>query len=371
MISRMEVLRELLFELDEVSRANDLKYSITGPQGVEMLKSNSMPKKFDYLTVTMTLGDIERFIDAVNGKVDGREVEYFLNNPNARGIQFRYCNNNTTCINVKEIGNHTNYGMYIKILPLNDLSLKNRSTERLKLMKKIWKGSKKTLLSSNSKNFLQMSLIKIYMFFIGSYKFGIRMYNLNKKLRGIDSWNNIRDCQKVGFGRAYYKVKSQWEVDDIIVDNHKIMFCNEVLEQKAEPLLRHITVMTNDIENTEIPYSEIMSSPDFPELAKAKNERDLYIRTVTKANQATKYIGTAWNTYLMSRNVVNLKNRYNDKRINKIKKLIKRKEIKRYYQFMNPYLKARKKWTKMGVPFIKIDELEDLITYAKKKFYNK
>lgn len=209
------------------------------------------------------------------------------------------------------------------------------------------------------------------MFFIGSYKFGIRMYNLNKKLRGIDSWNNIRDCQKVGFGRAYYKVKSQWEVDDIIVDNHKIMFCNEVLEQKAEPLLRHITVMTNDIENTEIPYSEIMSSPDFPELAKAKNERDLYIRTVTKANQATKYIGTAWNTYLMSRNVVNLKNRYNDKRINKIKKLIKRKEIKRYYQFMNPYLKARKKWTKMGVPFIKIDELEDLITYAKKKFYNK
>ena len=92
---RRRVMLELLCGCDQICRANGLKYTITGTFAENVLEGR-IPDDYDYIFIAMTTGDLERFVDIVNSEAyPNREVEYFLNNPNATGHEYRFCNNET------------------------------------------------------------------------------------------------------------------------------------------------------------------------------------------------------------------------------------------------------------------------------------
>ena len=85
--SRKEVVTDLLFELDDICRKNNLKYTLTGTFANTVAEEGKFPDEYDYITIAMTQGDIERLIEIVNTSENKhREIEYFLNNPYARGF---------------------------------------------------------------------------------------------------------------------------------------------------------------------------------------------------------------------------------------------------------------------------------------------
>lgn len=365
MKTRMEVLRDLLFELDDICRNNGLKYTLTGTFLDEAVERGDFPELYDYINVAMTRGDIDRFIHLVNGKIPGRQVEYFLNNPYARGLQYRYCNSNTTLINIKGVGNHVNYGFYIRMIPINDASVGGRKGKVLKFSKAAWKGSTKTLASSVGKRKAQVMLLKGFSTVVGKERWGKWLFEYNDKLRRIDRWEDISHVNRITIARARFTEKTNWEIKNIELDGRPIMYAEELLERRPVKEPTHNTVVMNEIENTEIPYTEVMNSDEFKEIFTAKEYRDEYLKVIVKADKPTKYLRRVWNIYLMTRDVVDFRDTYNEEMISKIKSAIDEKNEEQYYEYMQPYLRARRKWKRLRIPFLPNDDLERIIAYAK------
>lgn len=369
MKSRMDVLRELLVELDQICRENNLKYTLVGEVANQIAENNTFPELYDYISVGMTLGDIHRLIKIVDD-IDGRQIEYFMNNENARGLQFRFCNSNTTLINVKEIDNHVNYGFYIRIRPINDGSNTGFKAKILRLAKGVWKGSCKTMASSNSKRKVLVVLSKMIVGVLGCKNVRKWIYNYNYKLRAIDSWNDIASLNRVVIGKAAFVESEEWELVDVNVDGNTFMYAPNVIGRYIEALPTHQTVMMNDIENTEIPFTEIINNEQFSEFNKTKEYRDEYLKIVTLANKPAKYIKKCWNTYRMSKDVVAFEDTYNDEVISKIEDAMDNCNQELYFEYMQDYLRAKRRWRRLDVPFIKNDTLEDIIKRAKEVFEN-
>ena len=369
MKSRMDVLRELLVELDQICRENNLKYTLIGDVAKELVENNAFPESFDYISVGMTLGDIHRLIKIVDN-INGRQVEYFMNNKYARGLQFRFCNSNTTLINVKEIDNHVNYGFYIRIRPINDRRKTGFKSKILKLAKGVWKGSCKTMASSNSKRKVLVVLSKMIVGVLGRENVRKWLYNYNYKLRAIDNWDELENIDRVTIGKAAFIDQESWELLDVNIDGDTFMYTPNVIERHIETLLTHQTVMMNDIENTEIPFAEIIGSEEFIELNKTKEYRDEYLKIVTLANKPAKYIKKCWNTYLMSKDVVSFKEIYDDEMIHKVENAIDAFDEELYKEYMSDYIRARNKWRRLEVPFIENNVLENIIKRAEEVFEN-
>lgn len=368
MKNRMDVLRDLLFELDGICRANDLKYTLVGDAAQSIYENREFPAAYDYISVAMTEGDAERLIEIVNSKNTNRSVEYFLNNPLAKSIQYRFCNNDTTLINVKEIGSHVNFGFYIKIMPIKDMTTSGFKGKLLRLFKAAWKGSAKTLSSCNGKRIIPVIILKGAVNLIGRRRAAKWLYKYNSKLRRIDKWEDIAACGKVGIGKKIFNSETVWIPETINVGNNKVFIAEAVVGSNIDRNYSHATVVMNDIENAEIPFSEIINGSDFNILLNTKKIRDDYLSTVTRANKAAKYIGHAWRIYLMTRDVVYLKELYDDELISHIKRTIDDRDYEQYRENMRPYLAARKKWKRLKVPFLKSERLEKIIDRAKESF---
>lgn len=372
MISRTNILSQLLFEFDGICRSNGLKYSLINSEGKSVLDKGVLPENTDYMAVAMTMGDIERFISIVNNGNSDREVEYLLNNPDARNLQYRYCNSNTTLINVKEIGNHKNYGMYLRIVPINDASVKGNKNKFLKFMRAAWKGSKKSIASCNYKRIVPVILLKIFVGIFGKKRIAKFIYNYYHKLKFIDKWEDIKDCRLVAVGRKRITPEEEWTIEDIKVDDEHFVMCSPDLAYMNNiiKLPSHETVLMNEIDNAEIPYSEIINSGIYDDILNTKKERDFYLKIVTLATKAAKYTAGAWNIYQMTRDKVSFEEMYDDELLQEINDSIRDCDQEQYFSCMRPYLSAKRKWKRKGVPFIKIERLEAVISNAKEKFGN-
>ena len=370
MISRTNILSQLLFEFDGICRSNGMKYSLINSEGKSVLEEGGLPENTDYMAVAMTMGDLERFISIVNDGNSDREVEYLLNNPDARNLQYRYCNSNTTLINVKEIGNHKNYGMYLRIVPINDASVKGKKNKFLRFMRAAWKGSKKSIASCNYKRIVPVILLKIFVGIFGKKRIAKFIYNYYRKLKFIDKWEDIKDCKNVSVGRKRITPEEEWTIEDIKVDDEHFVMCSPDLAYMNNiiKLPSHETVLMNEIDNAEIPYSEIINSGIYDDILNTKKERDLYLKIVTLATAAGQYTARAWNIYQMTRDKVSLEEIYNDEFLQYINDCIEEGNQDQYYECMRAYLSARRKWKRKGIPFIEIERLEAVISSAKRNF---
>lgn len=368
--NRQEIVLNLFFELDEICKKNNLNYTMTGVIANSLVEENQFPDSFDYLTVAMTQGDIDKFIRIINdGNNSHRQVEYFLNNPYASGFQIRYCNEDTTLINVKEIGKHVNYGMYIKIKPIEKVIEKKWKAKLLKFLKLTWRASKKDLDSCHYKRYIPVLITKCIVSIVGKKNFSKKLYNFNKKLRYIDNWDEIKQYEKVKIGKGVFYGERIHELNDINVSNHLISLSPEVLHRIIEVKPSHETVLMNDIEDVNISYKEFMTNNDIlNKLDKTRKQRNQYLRIVTLSNKAAYVMKQAWRTYLMTRDVINCQDIYNSEKIDNIKKLIESNDYEAYFEEMQEYLIPRRRWKKLKIPFIKNQELEQIIELAKNKF---
>jgi len=366
---RREVLIGLLLELDEICRKNNLKYSLTGRVANAIGEENKFPDAFDFLTVAMTQGDIDKFIKIVNDQNSHhRQVEYFLNNPNAIGLQIRYCNSDTTLINVKQIGNHVNYGMYIKIKPIEKIPTSKIRSKFLRFLKLAWKGSKKRLDSCNYKRFLPVLILKGIVQIVGKKNFSRFLYNYNKKLKYIDNWEEIACYEKVRIGRGIFSGELLYNLNEINIEGCSLLLSPALMHRIIEKNPTHKTVAINDIEDVNIPFQDIMNSHIVENMYQTQKIRNQYLRIVTLANKPASVMKQAWRTYLMTRDVINFEDVYNEERLQKIYSAIENNDVDTYFEEMNDYLSARKHWYKLKIPFIKNNKLEEIIAFAKNKF---
>lgn len=367
--NRKEVMEELLFELHEICKRNDLHYTLTGIVANSAGEEERFPEEYDYLTVAMTQGDIERLVQIVNGTEDThRQVEYFLNNPYARGFQVRYCNNDTTLINVKEFGNHINYGMYVRIRAVERIPEKGMRTEFLNLCRKAWKGSQKRLASCNYKRFVPALILKCTVGIIGRKNAAKALYHLSKQLKFIDKWEEIKGYEKVRIGTGVFEGESVCQLKEVPVDGGTVFLSEALMHRIVEHNPSHATVTVNDIEASDAPFKSVMDSGIVTELKNAQEVRDRYLSIVTKANKHAKAMGNAWNTYLMTRDVLEFQETYTEERIERVKAAVAQEDILTYKEEMHDYLAARRRWRRLHIPFIENEELEQVITSGKAVF---
>lgn len=369
--SRKEVVTDLLFELDDICRKNNLKYTLTGTFANTVAEEGKFPDKYDYITIAMTQGDIERLIEIVNTSENKhREIEYFLNNPYARGFQIRYCNNDTTLINVKEIGNHVNYGMFIRIQTVWKVPDSRWRAKFVSTLKQGWKGSQKRLASCNYKRYIPAVILKCIVKLLGKNNVRRWLYNYNKKLKFINRWEDIPQNEKLSIGKGVFSGEADWNLKDLTIDGHHLYVADALLHRIVDPHPTHATVKINDIEDLCMPFKDILNSDIMKDLYTTQKSRDQYLFIVTRANKAVKVVNNAWQTYLMTRDVIRFKDLYNDEKLLEIENLINEDNALSCEEELLEYRLAKSKWRKLNISFIENAKVERLIAKADKKFNN-
>lgn len=366
--SRMEVLKELLFELDEICKNNGLKYTLTGEFALMAHTKKQFPKEFDYITIAMTMGDIERLIKIVNTSNSHRQVEYILNNPHATGLQIRYCNSDTTLINIKEFGTHVNYGFFIRIRPIVRVVKSRKKRKLLKLFKRIWNRSSKRIRSCSYGEIIQVILAKNVIRLIGKKRAAHLLYTYDKKLKYIDKWENLSDYKKIKIGTEKFVNVPTWDLKYVNVGGKQLLFTECVVNRAIEKIPIHRAVEINEIEKIEVPFNEVLNVDRLGELRRIQKIRDEYFKSVTKAKPSTIYIRNAWNIYLMTRDIIYLRKLYSESEVLKISMALDNKNYETYWEGIRPYIETRKKWRKLKIPFLEILELERIESMAKDIF---
>lgn len=362
MKSRMDVLKKLLFEINDICSQHGLQYTLVGEIADEIIRTGNMPEHFDYAAVAMTMGDIERFIEVVNndGRTD-REVEYLLNNSKAGGLQIRYCDCSTTLINVKEIGRHTNYGIFVVLLPIDKGGETRAQQNLLKLYKKALKGSTKSFDSCTFKKAVPVAMLKCMTEIIGNARVRRIIFDYNNKLHYIDKWADISKFDAIAIGKASFDDITNWGPKTYKVDGKKLKIVEAVFEKNIKKYPRKETVQMNDIVDTEVPFNEVLDSEIVCSLQKVQAKRNAYLKKISKATKATKVTNRGWKTYIMTRDVVELESIYSEEELNRLEGLIDEEKYNDFMDAAETYITIRDKWTRTSIPFINIPKLDSLI----------
>ncbi len=371
-VTREKILKDLLIEIDDICRQNNMKYTLTGKIGRYIYEKHMFPSRFYHLTIAMTDGDIERLIEIVNSSDNNkRSVEYILNNKKAKDLSIRYFNNETTLINIKELFEHNNYGIFIKIKPISKFPNKVKR-KNLKLAKTILKGSQKRLRSCKFSRFIPVLLLKIFMFFVRHSNYRKILHKYNKRLTFFNKIEDLYNEErfKIGFSTFKKSKKKNIYFTDVDINdehiNHRFMISPLIVNKDIEKVKSKATIVFSEMVDTSVPFNDYMNDETIKQLTNIQKSWDDYIRIVTKANNVTKVIHDTWNIYLMTVDLLKLKKFYNKKRIRKIEKYYKNKDYKGYKKEMRNYLKYRRKYNKNK--FIDISALEEIIVEAKKVF---
>ena len=368
--NRMELLKSLLFELHDLCVENHLNYTLTGPIARSISQTGEFPEAFDFITVAMTQGDLERLIRIVNGQPAAhRQVEYFENNPYATGMQARFCNNDTTLISVKEFEKHVNYGFYIGIKTIDRPPESQVREKLLRFFKKAWKGSCLRLSATNWKWMIPVVILKCAVLLFGGRRNAARLlYRYNRKLKFIDKWEDISRYPSVRAGIARFYGEPSWELQNVTAEGKELLLAEPMLTRQVERTPSHSTVLVDNIEAAGIPFAEVLNSDLMEDLRELHAIRNRYYKTISKARTAARTITKSWNTYLMTRDVVSLQELYSEEVVEKVRKAVRAGDYETYQCEMEPYLSARRRWQRLRVPFIPNPGLEELIISADRIF---
>ena len=88
MKTKSDVQRNLLKEVDEISRQHNLHYVMVGLNSLNAFRNHTISNGPRITAVAMTQGDIDRFCEIVENECPDRYIEGMFNNPKYLGYHF-------------------------------------------------------------------------------------------------------------------------------------------------------------------------------------------------------------------------------------------------------------------------------------------
>lgn len=365
MKNRTDGLKQLLFELNKICDEHNLKYILTGNVAKKIKDNDRFPERISNISIAMTMGDIERLIQIVNNRDDDkRQVEYILNNRYATNLQVRYCNNETTLVDIRNYIYHENHGLYVKIIPISKISKSRKEKKKLSFLKKIYKVSGKELgVYKVSRRFVAL-LIKGVVSLIGRKRVAQALYNLNKSVEYIDKWEDISNYDKVRIGKAVFGDETDWCIEEIGVEGTNIKIVESVNSRIIERTATINYIERNVIWQPNIPFKEYFADREIADsLKKVLQLRTNYTRSIRSSRKPQAYIKESWDKYLMTRDIVSIRKYYSEHILKDVKTSIMQNDEANYKDKMQMYLTNKRKWERKGFPFLEIlnmPELEEL-----------
>ncbi len=126
---------ELLKEIEEISEAEGIRYSLAGRTAAMQVLSGGF-KCSDYTAEIMMMPeDYRKFCKAVAGRAD-RKIESLENNPLMDGVYARYTDTSTTLIDIKRAPWAKAKGVFVKIWVLRSTAPKGRYQKALETLVK-------------------------------------------------------------------------------------------------------------------------------------------------------------------------------------------------------------------------------------------
>jgi len=310
MKNKEQVLKELLFELDDICRDNDIRYSLVGIEAAHLIEKNAFPNTFNSLTVAMTIGDVERLLKIVENK-ESLKVEYYLNNDRARNFGIRLYNNETLYVDVRDFRNHTMYGEFIEILEIAKVP-SGQNRKKAALINKICRGANINNYSfRNIKNIVLSVLIRTIQTIIGKNRFKNVVYGLNRKYTGIDSWGMIAKQKKVRVGEKTYKALDPSEAENIAVEDKNATVLRALADEDVKSYNNDQYYEKYVIRDGEHAYRTVLTESMFDDMKAIAKKIDTHTVKQRSSAEAKKNIKNAWDTYLMSREMVENRRREN------------------------------------------------------------
>ena len=362
MQDKAEVQYDLLLELDQICRQNRLHYTLTEDITGGSRVDGSVDHAFRSPAVGMTAGDLERFADIVSRERPDRFVEYFLNNPGAEDWSARFCNSNTTLVNIRDYGKHINYGIFIDIVEIRR-KLTGRRGRAARILQDLWKESF-VRISERQKHLIPLIfLMKACRLLLGRKRVKEFFYGHIRKAAGIDSWEQIRTLKTVYLGNRKIKNTDSFQLTQVDVGGHPVSIMTALLKphrRKKTPPKKPPTV-TYEIVDVSLPYGEVLQGTVKQALGEAVRSRSKYFAMIDTIKGHLERKNQAWNTYLMTKDVVLLREIYSGDVIDEIRELKRAGQMEAYEKKISRYVRSKSKWRKKGVEFIEMAELEQLM----------
>lgn len=156
----------LLDEIDQICKANNIKYYIHADTAAMAIKSGCYEGEYLSTAIEMTTQDARKFIAAFEANpVRGRVIEHMGNSAEFPGFKMRYVDTNTLYVPFNYYTNYQNKGIAIDFFFIRK-SLSSKLFEKMWLMLEIGieqnclfsqrKFSKKATISKNVVSFLQL-----------------------------------------------------------------------------------------------------------------------------------------------------------------------------------------------------------------------
>ena len=150
------------------------------------------------------------------------------------------------------------------------------------------------------------------------------------------------------------------------MESRELLFTKCVLNKQIYRA-QSMNALKNNIESVEVPFQEAFEKYALSEkLYQIKKMRERYIKLMRKSKKANQCIDDAWNLYLMTHDIVGLKRYYDKEHILELKEALYGQNYKFYETAITPYRENKAYWTSMGVPFLEIPELEEILLLEKK-----
>lgn len=342
-------IKSMLIEIDKICMEYGLNYVLINP---------------DKPCIAMVDGDIEKLIKIINDKKSDRQIEYLLNNPRANGFEYRYCDNSTTEICLKDFRNYSNNGIHIDILEISKVPSK-KIKKKLFLKKMImYCGNIQYRGILNWELVIGSTLIKFFIKLFGEQRIKKNILLFKKQNVGIDSWEDIKLYEYVNIGNK--------KIQTSMLSPHKEVYISGVKFRTLDNVqnLGMIIKPEKDSRATEmsdsfLSFNDVMRSEYRVLLEGACKQYDRYMGHYLWSGFYKLYIKHAQWVYLMTRDYVSFKRQYDDFTVTKIEKMINDGLIEDAKRELRPYVVSKNKWIKRKVKFLTIPEIENLLAKIK------
>ena len=116
MKTKQDIQLELLQELDEICKDNNLKYFLIGLNSLNAYLNNTIRNASRIVAVGMAQGDIDKFCQIIEKQNNSnRYVEGIFNNPNFLPVYVTYGNTNTTDFHMVGFNVNIHHGLHISL----------------------------------------------------------------------------------------------------------------------------------------------------------------------------------------------------------------------------------------------------------------
>lgn len=356
--TRMDVMLELLDEVDAICREHGLKYSISGPLVKSILEEGTLPKEFDYIALAMTSGDINRLIKIVEKENrQDRYFEYIVNNPRQKKLDggYRYGNSQTTLISASTYGNNMYYGIMIYIIEVKKSVKRPFHIRYNQLLHSSYLFEEEG--TSNLRNSIK-GFMKKRVDEQRDQKIRQETYDYFLNTRGIDKWEDIKNENLVSVSKRVFDNsemnRDDWDIVDLKAGQRTYMYSPMLKTYIIGNRTTHGIVADLEIVDTSIPFSEIEGTGITDKVLKAQRYRNERNEIRKKGDEDFKYTRRAWRTYLMAKEIVGIKNEYEE--------AIKKEDKAAINEILHTYQERKQIWLQSEYPFFEVSEIEKEIT---------